>query len=159
MTGEMNRLRRYKRWTKHAFKRILRDAQNKSIYPNGISNKSSQYQSYIQWKLKHLNYMQNVLSHKKFRILKLQKLIATEKETVKLANTFLRNNGSNCNKDALVFVGDTQFSPNSPIRGYVRTKIRHFIKTLRKFADVVPVNEFRTTKLCSNCHSVAFIQR
>lgn len=55
----------------------------------------------------------------------------------------------------IVFIGSTKTAANSIIRGYIRTPQPMLLQKLRRFADVVEVNEFRTTILCSSCYKKA----
>lgn len=51
------------------------------------------------------------------------------------------------------FFGDKSPAANSPIHGYLRTKVRELIRVLsrRRNCYIHDVDEFRTTKLCSLC--------
>lgn len=53
----------------------------------------------------------------------------------------------------LVVIGDCTVAANSPIKGYMRTPIRQLYEELRKCnnCDVLELDEFRTTQLCSFC--------
>lgn len=57
-------------------------------------------------------------------------------------------------KRVLVAIGSTKFEANSPIRGYVRTPQPKLLRRLKVIADVVEVDEYRTTILCSTCHTI-----
>lgn len=58
-------------------------------------------------------------------------------------------------KKTLIFVGDCGMTvSNSPIRGYLRTPMRRFLKILRLYCDVVLVDEYLTTKTCSKCYKL-----
>lgn len=61
--------------------------------------------------------------------------------------------------DVLVFVGNLRVQANSPIKGYRRTPFRLLLSKLRLFADVMLIDEFCTTKMCSICHEPAFTSR
>lgn len=53
----------------------------------------------------------------------------------------------------LVVIGDCTVASNSPIKGYVRMPVRKLYEELRKCnnCDVIELDEFRTTQLCSFC--------
>lgn len=57
-------------------------------------------------------------------------------------------------KKALVFIGATQFSPSSPIKGYVRCpglkRVVTFFKKKRNCV-VIMVNEYNTSQVCGKC--------
>lgn len=56
--------------------------------------------------------------------------------------------------DSLVCLGATDFSPNAPIKGHIRTpgltKITTFLKKKSK-CDVLLVDEYRTSQTCGKC--------
>lgn len=62
-------------------------------------------------------------------------------------------------RSTLVFVGDANIAANSPVKGYVRTPIRRFVKILSIYADVVKVREWGTTKNCHKCHSRVVVSK
>lgn len=91
---------------------------------------------------------------KKITKMKFEKFRDTEKLARKLARQLIGRK-EHLHK-TLVFMGDPKIAANSPIRGsYVRTPIRKVVKHLEQIADIYRVNEFRTTKLCSQCHKPA----
>lgn len=53
----------------------------------------------------------------------------------------------------LIIMGNCTPAANSPMKGYVRTPICGLVEQLEKFhnCDVVELDEFRTTQLCSFC--------
>lgn len=53
----------------------------------------------------------------------------------------------------LLVCGNSPIPAASPIKGYARPPIKETIKYLRQFHDVVIIDEFRTTKLCSWCYN------
>lgn len=55
---------------------------------------------------------------------------------------------------ALVFIGSTQFSPNSPIRGYVRCPgLKRFVTYFKKKRNcvIILVDEYNTSQVCGKC--------
>lgn len=52
----------------------------------------------------------------------------------------------------LVFLGAGKIAANSPIKGHARTSVERVVEYLKRIADVVYIDEFRTTILCSECH-------
>lgn len=59
----------------------------------------------------------------------------------------------------LIFMGAWREAANSPIKGQIRTPRAIFEQKLRVYADVLPVDEHRTTKLCSDCHEPVYTSR
>lgn len=57
-------------------------------------------------------------------------------------------------KRTLIAFGSWRIAANSPIRGHVRPGHTQLLKALRVHADVILTDEFRTSKLCSNCHAI-----
>lgn len=54
-------------------------------------------------------------------------------------------------KNCIIGIGDFSFNPNSKIRGSVRCPMRPLYEILKLYADVVEIDEFRTSKTCSIC--------
>lgn len=56
-------------------------------------------------------------------------------------------------KQTFIFFGDKFTAANSPVKGYLRTKVRALVQALKRHPKcfVYFVDEFRTTKLCSLC--------
>lgn len=52
-----------------------------------------------------------------------------------------------------VLVGYGDWSRRDGISGHASSPVKGFRKALKKRATVVPIDEYRTSKLCSNCHS------
>lgn len=94
---------------------------------------------------KQIRYEERKMAGLRFR-----KFIAVEKAVTRIARNLVGKQ-----HDSLVFVGSFRLSPNSPIKGYQRTPFRLLYSKLRLYADVMLVDEFRTTKLCSECHEPA----
>lgn len=86
--------------------------------------------------------------------LRFRKFIAVEKTATRIATELVGKQ-----RDVLVFVGNFRLQANSPIKGYQRTPFRLLLQKLRLYADVMIIDEFRTTKLCSICHEPAFTSR
>lgn len=105
------------------------------------------YIEYTIHRLKHFEEKQSVYCQRKVGRLKFQKFICSEIAAKHIAHKIVDNQ----KHKSLVLLGDTEFAANSPIRGYVRTPNKKIVKHLKNIADVLRVNEFRTTKLCSCC--------
>lgn len=114
----------------------------------GESSMSSDYTAFCVFELRHLIGTQRIFCNRKLAQFKFRKHISENKYWHKKAKEF----SDHKNKNTLFFAGDGNFASNSPIRGYVRTPIRKFLKILRLYCDVLSVNEFRTTALCSLCY-------
>lgn len=104
------------------------------------------FRLYCRFELKHFVIMQTTLSNKCLARLKFAKYIQTDKHLHKLCKEITKNGPT------LFIVGQYEVPANSPMRGYVRTPNRRLYKYLREYCDVLQVDEFRTTMLCSTCH-------
>lgn len=120
-----------------------------------ISPMQRDYTEYTRHRLRWFEQKQNVYGQRKVARLKLQKFICVEKTAHTIAKSIVQD------RKALVFIGSTKFSPNAPIKGYIRTPHRALLKAMKIHADVVETDEFRSTKLCSqkDCHNVVKTSR
>lgn len=131
---------------KYTLDKITREIEKES--KSQISPNQDFYIEYTRHRLKWFVKKQNVYSQRKVARLKLKKFICVEAAAHAVSKSLVQN------RKALVFVGASKISSNSPMRGYIRSPQRALLKALRTHADVVEVNEYRTTQLCSqtNCH-------
>lgn len=106
------------------------------------------YESYTKYRLAIFSQKQEIFGKRIVARLKLKKFICVEKTVHEIAKNLIPDT-----KDkTLVCIGSTEIAGNSPIRGYIRTPHRKLVNALRlRKADILLVNEFRTTKLCGNC--------
>lgn len=155
--GEHNRSIKYRYWTKDFFLKI--DAER-----NNLPEKASQSGDpliFIDFEMKHLLEWQELVSQKKFAKLKFEQYIRKRKIIDEIARKIMRpkrktpNDGKTVErkKKNIIFAGTTEISPI--IKGYVKAPLKSLIRSLSRFADVVMVDEFRTTMLCSNCYQPA----
>lgn len=124
-------------------------------YTSWFSEKSQEsphqadFTKYTAYRLSIFTIKQSTFAQRKVTRLKLKKFICVDKTIQKIAKTLVPD----VSRKTLICVGSTEIAANSPIRGYVRTPHRKLIAALKsRAADVLFVNEFRTTKLCANCH-------
>lgn len=54
-------------------------------------------------------------------------------------------------KKTLFALGDAKFSSSSPIRGHVRSPLKKFTEVLKQHGDVIEIDEYLTSQLCSHC--------
>lgn len=107
------------------------------------------FESYTKYRLSIFYQKQDIFSKRKIARLKFKKFICVEKTVHKIAKNLVPNTKDN----TLICIGSTEIAGNSPIRGYIRTPHKQLVAALRlRRADILFVNEFRTTKLCANCH-------
>lgn len=109
--------------------------------------KNADAAAYTAIRLEFFERLQRQLGQRKIARLRFKKYIRVEQNLHAMARAFVRGHRGK----TLIFIGSTYVAPNSPIRGYVRTPLPKLLRVLKKYADVVEVDEFRTTKLCSNC--------
>lgn len=121
-----------------------------TILRSQTSPKQADYVQYTRHRLKWFDSKQEVYGQRKVARLKFQKFICVEAAAHRTAKSIIKN------RKALVFIGASKIAANSPMRGYIRSPQRALLKAMRIHADVVLVDEFRTTMLCSqkNCHQM-----
>lgn len=156
-TGALAQKRKRSKWSRSLAK----------IHENmkTISVMSKDYRQFAQFHLQHLRKFQKIYKQKKFGRLKFDKHIRVEREIYRLVGKIINNTvtpssstlsaatpaASSSTNKTLIFMGDPNIS--GWMRGYVRTPIRKITEYLRRARGVTMLNidEFRTTKLCSNC--------
>lgn len=107
------------------------------------------FTKYTEYRLSVFALKQSVFAQRKVTRLKLKKFICVDKTVHQIAKSLVPDTA----KKTLICIGSTEIAGNSPMRGYIRTPNRKLIDALKaRAADVLFVNEFRTTKLCANCH-------
>lgn len=106
---------------------------------------------YTKWNLKHFANKQFIYAQRKITRNRFKTFICREKGAKKVCKEIV---GKYKHK-TLIILGDTKTPADSVIKGYIRTPNKHIVKQLEQVADILQINEFRTTKLCSKCHEVA----
>lgn len=139
LSGFFNRNYKQKKWTKEI------DESSK----NTIA--SFYYIDFTNHILEHFAMKQLIYSQRKITRLKFKTFMCREKA----ASTIAKEIVGKYKHKSLIILGDTETSSDSIIRGYIRTPNKILTKHISQFADVLRINEFRTTKLCSTCHEVA----
>jgi transposase len=106
--------------------------------------------------LKHFHRLQQVFTKKQVSKLKWEKQINVQKLLDKKANEITRTKDD---KKTLVAYGNGKVHPM--IKGYVKTPLKKLYLALKKNdnCSIFLADEFRTTKLCSNCHEVCQTSR
>lgn len=108
------------------------------------------YTAYARYRLGTFMKRQQIFGQRKVARLKLKKFICVEKTAHKIAAELVPHPKI---RNTLICIGSTEIAAASPMRGYIRTPNRKLIAALKaRRADILLVNEFRTTKLCGNCH-------
>lgn len=116
---------------------------------SAVSPMSEDPEPYTRFRLLYFANKQTVYQSRKLAYLRLRKYIGTHKAATRLAKQFAVRG-----KNTLICVGNFRMASNSPIKGHVRTPKRLMISKMQIYADVLIVDEFRTSQLCSKCHSV-----
>lgn len=124
-------------------------------YTNWFTEKSQEsphqlnYEAYTKHRLSIFQFKQSVFCQRKVTKLKMKKHICVNKTINNIAKSLVPD----IKRKTLICIGSTEIAGNSPMKGYIRTPNRKLIEALRnRMADILFVNEFRTTKLCGNCH-------
>lgn len=110
------------------------------------SDRSAYHWSYTLFRLRFFERKQAVYEQRRMAVLRFKKYMAVQSTLTKVVKEFVAG------KETLVVFGDSSISANSPMKGYIRTPNRRLLTTLRYYADVLVVNEHRTSKLCSLCY-------
>lgn len=105
-------------------------------------------QAYTVHRLKWFERRQAVYGTAKITRLKLEKFMRSEKVCHRIAKALI---SSNSDVRTLVIIGSTKTAANSPIKGYIKVPSPQLLRALRVHTDVIEINEFRTTVLCSHC--------
>lgn len=150
-TGMQNRENKAFRLTADFILKSREDRQDRCLYPRIPSPKNVRWFDYVDHSLKMFNEEIEVYTDKKYTRLRLDKYFQTQRVMDEIVNKLTKKDD---NRRCLICIGSTEFSANSPIRGYVRcpgTKL--IVKQLKKvlYCDVYFVDEYRTTKTCSRC--------
>lgn len=140
---------------RYRLKKMTNDILEKS--KSTISPNTKNYVIYTEHRLKWFKEKQNVFGQRKVARLKFKKFICVEEATYAVVRKIIYGDrkpdkATRAATKPLVCIGASKLAANSPIKGYVRTPQRLIISAFRRYADVVLVNEFRTTMLCSICH-------
>lgn len=124
-------------------------------FTNWFSEKSQEsphqadFIMYAKHRLSIFELKQSVFGQRKVTRLKMKKHVCIEKTVNQIAKSLVPDR----KRKTLICIGSTEISGNSPMKGYIRTPNRKLIAALRnRAADILFVNEFRTTKLCGTCH-------
>lgn len=135
-SGYYSRRQKLKKYTK----KFEEDSQ--------LSPYAEAFEQYTEYQLLIFAEKQKLYAQRKVTRLKLQKFICVEKTSHVIAKQLVPN----AKEKTLVCIGSTETASNSPIRGYIRSPNKKLTNALRnRKADILFVNEFRTTKLCAKC--------
>lgn len=114
-----------------------------------VSPMSRDPEPYTRFHLKYFMNKQTVYSSKKCTYLRFRKYIGVHRAATRLAKSIAIRG-----KETLVVVGNHVTAANSPIKGHIRSPKKLILEKLQIFANVKIQDEFRTSQLCSSCHSV-----
>lgn len=142
LVGEFNRLRSQKKFCRKVDKNYNEESKKSSA-------NSIKFERYTEFRLRYFNKKQKQYEKEKVARLKVRKYIAIRKITNRMAQELI------CDKHTLIFIGAATMAANSPIKGYARVPMPKICASFKRHADIMYVDEFRTTKLCSRCFSVA----
>lgn len=118
-----------------------------------ISSMTSNYFDFADFSLQYIRKKQLACRQRRVARLKLQKYMRIPKAVRSIVD------GINPDKKTLMFIGSTRLAANSPIKGYGRVPQPKILMELKRRCDVIEVNEFRTTVLCSKCHNEMYVSR
>lgn len=130
--------------------RYARDQQQK----DWIGPHSANYEAYAKHILKFFNRAIAAYTVYEYALQNFLQYIDTNRAIARMARQLIDGK-----RKTFFIIGDKFTASNSPIRGYVRTKVRAlflYLSRLHSRCFVYYTDEFRTTKLCSMCfHSLA----
>lgn len=112
------------------------------------SPKQKVFKKYTKHRLEHFEAKQRVYEQQKNARLKFDKYVKTEKAAHQLSKDMI---GQDEGK-TLIIMGGTTMVANSPMRGSRRVNHPKLLRALSLRADVLVIDEFRTTMLCSKCY-------
>lgn len=143
-TGAKKRNNKLKKWTNE-----VEEIARTNLSPTSIN----QHELYMRHRLQYFVQKQNIYFQRKVARLKFKKFICVEKTCHKLSKHLVNN------KKTLIAVGSSKTAANSPIKKYIRLPQKKLLNALRSHADVIEVDEFRTTKLCCHCYAVNIVSQ
>lgn len=154
LSGEHKRKAKLRKWTKDIEREIRIDREfRKREEELEISSMSGDYIVFAEFALKYFRQKQIAYNQRRVARLKLQKHMRIPKAVRSIVDDMQLDNKT------LLFIGSTRLEANSPIKGYPRVPQPKILKELQRRYDVVEVNEFRTTVLCSKCHNECLVSR
>lgn len=130
---------------------MAKDAQDRTLYDEYPSQKGWLWHCYVEWRIKRFNRGFAVYTDRRIANLDIDKHIRKQSVMNRTVNSLVGN--SKC----LVCIGASDFSPNSPIKGYIRcpsTKLLlHRLKIKGDAVDVLMIDEFNSSQVCGICHT------
>ncbi len=123
--------------------------------PSNKTNDEKEYLSFLKYALRHVVEFLEFHHGKQFRNMRFTTHVRRQKTIHELCRkvTGMNHPGDKTVKCIIGF-GDWSTQRDSIIRGHRRGPVQAFKTLLRRWCDVVDVDEFRTSKLCCNCHHV-----
>lgn len=115
--------------------------------PEWLGPRSADFDAYAQHILRHFNRAINAYTQYKYALQDFLQYMGTQRALTSITAQLIDK------KQTFVFCGDKFTAANSPVKGYIRTKVRELIEQMKRhnLCHVHYVDEFRTTKLCSLC--------
>lgn len=154
LSGEYMRKKKLLQWTKDIEREMRTDRESRKREQElEISSMTINYFDFADFSLKYIQKKQLEYCKRKVARLKLNKYMLIPKAVKSIVD------GINLDKKTLLFIGSTHLPANSPIKGYGRVPQPKILKELKRRCDVVEVDEFRTTVLCSKCHNECIVSR
>jgi len=152
-TKEFNRKERLKHFTDTVLKFVAKDRED---IENIIISCRYDYLQFTRFQLKHFDRLQKSFTRKQVSRLKWDKQINVKKILDKKANELTKTKDE---KKTLIAYGNGKVHP--VIKGYVKTPLKKLYMALKKNKNcsIFSTDEFRTTKLCSNCHEICLTSR
>lgn len=115
-----------------------------------VSPMTADPEAYTRFRLRYFEQKQQLYETTKSTYLRLRKYIGVHRAATKFARAFAIGGKGR----TLICIGNYKWPANSPIKGHVRSPTRLLVSKMQMYSDVLIVDEFRTTMLCSNCFSV-----
>lgn len=140
-----------KRWTKDYVAEEQNDLNNRNIYPATPSPIGQNWLDYIRHRVKMMKKGMEAYATAKYARLGADKHIQSQRAVNRIAGKLVNY------RPALIFMGNVDASPNSPIRIKKNVKcpgLRKLTNAFRKRRNciVMPVDEYFSSQTCAKCY-------
>lgn len=134
--------RKYSMWYKNNNRVINAFRSLPSLKTTSIN----QYLDYLELFFKDVDYLLDFHFKKGFRDLKFTTYVCSKKKLHKMCKSLVRNNDS-----TIIGFGDWS-NQDSPVLKKPKGPVKAFKECLKRYATVVDIDEYKTSKTCCCCH-------
>jgi hypothetical protein len=124
----------------------------KANMPSPKTNSIEELGAYISYSLKGLDNALKIHLENPFRKWKFKTYIQKQKTFISICKKITKKKAINDNSKVIVGFGDWSNPRDSIIKGNRRGPVKEIKNALKKWCNVIDVDEFRTSKLCCCCH-------